>query len=180
VGNTKIGYAWQYGRFQDDLEFWRARVSQPNEVKPVKDDRCIRMYLVTADDLHAFHTAVSSQLDAAIWASGEPEEEPAEAALAKVHLATSSPAVSLLRSELLVTATSTDRHRPGEGVAEQQEGDRYLTGIARKQLQPIPEDEPDPEPEPRRNSPRLFRFWAPGGRRHDEKRLRELRRHVPV
>jgi len=58
TARRKLAYAWQMKRFDGDVEFWRSRLSDPDSVRPVKDDRALRFFLVTASDFEKFKTAV--------------------------------------------------------------------------------------------------------------------------
>lgn len=58
VARKKLAYAWQHRRFDGDVEFWQKLLSQPGEVQPVKDGRCLRFFLVTAEDFRRFKEAI--------------------------------------------------------------------------------------------------------------------------
>ncbi|MDY0170052.1 MAG: hypothetical protein RBS80_26140, partial [Thermoguttaceae bacterium] len=75
---TKNVYVWQHGRFADDLDFWKTRVSQPNKVTPVKGGECLRFYLHTDVDFRSFHNAATQQLTSKEWTDGVSEEEAEE------------------------------------------------------------------------------------------------------
>jgi len=69
----KNAYAWQNGRFDGDVEFWRSRMSHPDEVKPVKNCSCLRFFLYTEDDFTSFLNAATKELIPAEWFDGSPE-----------------------------------------------------------------------------------------------------------
>jgi hypothetical protein len=71
------GYVWQHGRFDGDIEFWRSGLSQPEQVKPVKDDRCLSFTLTTDSDFSFFRLAATENLLGAKWTevSGGDEAE---------------------------------------------------------------------------------------------------------
>lgn len=60
-------YVWQQGRFDGDIEFWKKGLSKPGEVKPVKDDNCLRLFLHTAGDFQYFKSAATDKLTSTIW-----------------------------------------------------------------------------------------------------------------
>jgi hypothetical protein len=53
----KNAYAWQGGRFEDDIEFWKSRLSNPEEVKPMKEGQCLRFVLTAPEDFRRFGEA---------------------------------------------------------------------------------------------------------------------------
>jgi hypothetical protein len=61
-------YVWQHGRFDCDLDFWRGGLSQPEQVKPVKDDRCLSFLLTTDSDFNYFRLAATEKLLNVKWA----------------------------------------------------------------------------------------------------------------
>lgn len=68
-------YAWQHGRFDGDVDFWRGGMSTPDDVKPVKDSQRLRFFLTTEDDFRFFHEAATKKLTAVEWTSAASEEE---------------------------------------------------------------------------------------------------------
>ena len=68
AARQKNAYAWQQGRFENDVAFWRDRLSDADRIKPVKNDKCLRMFLETKNDLTAFHQAASTELQSINWA----------------------------------------------------------------------------------------------------------------
>jgi len=70
-------YVWQHGRFDGDVDSWRSGLSQPDKVKPVKDDRCLSFYLTTDADCSFFRLAVTEKLTNVKWteAGGADEAE---------------------------------------------------------------------------------------------------------
>lgn len=76
--HSKNAYVWQIGRFSNDVDFWSKRMTQPNEVEPKKRGTCLRMFLTTEEDFHAFHnvaTRESAELEWNDGDGGEPEGE---------------------------------------------------------------------------------------------------------
>jgi hypothetical protein len=70
-------YVWQHGQFDGDLDFWRSGLSQPDQVKPVKDERCLSFPLTTDSDFNFFRLAATEKLMNAKWveAGGGDEQE---------------------------------------------------------------------------------------------------------
>jgi hypothetical protein len=66
-GRRKLGYVWQIGRFENDIEFWSERLSDGDSVKPVKRGEALRMFLLTERDLSAFHKAATIELQDVVW-----------------------------------------------------------------------------------------------------------------
>jgi hypothetical protein len=60
-------YVWQHARFDGDVEFLRNGLSKPDQVKPVKDDRCLRFRLTTDSDFSFFRLAATEKLINANW-----------------------------------------------------------------------------------------------------------------
>ena len=79
TARTKNAYAWQHGRFDGDVEFWKQGVSESDGVEPVKNGECLRFFLNTGEDLQFFHDAATRKLQASEWLGGLPEEELEEA-----------------------------------------------------------------------------------------------------
>ena len=71
-------YVWQRGRFDGDLDFWRKGLSQPDQVKPVKDDRCLSFLLTTDSDFGFFRLAVTEKLLNVTWTEPGGEESDAD------------------------------------------------------------------------------------------------------
>ncbi len=70
-------YVWQQGRFDGDLEFWRAGVSDPSSVKPVKHGKCVSQFLTTEQDFQFFQDGATRRLLSTHWTTAvddEPEE----------------------------------------------------------------------------------------------------------
>ena len=55
---SKHAYVWQAGRFDGDEAFWRQRISEPESVREVDNNRSISLRLATALDFHAFEEAI--------------------------------------------------------------------------------------------------------------------------
>jgi hypothetical protein len=51
-------YVWQTGRFDGDEAFWRERISEPESVREVDNNRSLSMRLTTALDFDAFEAAI--------------------------------------------------------------------------------------------------------------------------
>jgi hypothetical protein len=69
--------AAQYGRFTDDVSFWRARLSTPDSVRvgtKVNEGDRVRFQLITQADFDAFMKAVEEELQAIKWDSAYPSE----------------------------------------------------------------------------------------------------------
>lgn len=78
TARKRNAYVWQDGRFERDLEFWRGSLSRADDVKPVKNEECLRLLLHSADDLRFFHDAATQKLLSIAWLGGSPDEEPAD------------------------------------------------------------------------------------------------------
>lgn len=74
---TDRAYVWQNGRFEGDVEFWRSRLSVPDDVVPVKLDKSLRLRLRTAKDFANFVRAAeieSSSMRFLMDHAGDDEE----------------------------------------------------------------------------------------------------------
>lgn len=60
-------YVWQYGRFENDMEFWSNSLSDGESVKPVKRNSAAVFYLSTESDFSFFLQAVSKDLARVDW-----------------------------------------------------------------------------------------------------------------
>ncbi len=67
-------YVWQYGRFDDDLEFWRERLSVPDSLRRLAQGKSLRFRLETTSDCEAFHTAATRDLQTVTWIANPLEE----------------------------------------------------------------------------------------------------------
>ena len=67
AARNKNAYVWQYGRFDNDIEYWSKGLSDPVVVKPVKRDLCLRLFLETPEDFQYFHKAATRQLQSVAW-----------------------------------------------------------------------------------------------------------------
>jgi len=67
-------YAWQEGRFADDIGFWEGRLGDGNDVKTVKRGLCLRFFLSSENDFRIFHEAVTKELQATKWCEKTSEE----------------------------------------------------------------------------------------------------------
>lgn len=78
AARIKNAYVWQYPRFENDIEFWRCGLSQPDDVKPVKDGKGLRMFLYTDGDFQFFHQSATSNLQSVEWSEEMEESEDPE------------------------------------------------------------------------------------------------------
>lgn len=78
-GKKKTAYVWQKGRFEDDYEFWRQGLSAPDQVRIVKNGRCISLTLSSAQDFRHFHDSVTGPLQSAKWIKHDSNEDLEEA-----------------------------------------------------------------------------------------------------
>jgi hypothetical protein len=60
-------YAWQTGRFHDDLVFWKEHVGDQIDVEAVKRGLCLRFYLRSKTDFERFRNAVMQELAGVQW-----------------------------------------------------------------------------------------------------------------
>ena len=74
AARNKNAYVWQSDRFENDVGFWQHGLSQPDDVKPVKNGECLRLFLTTADDFKFFHHAATERLQSTEWLDSLPEE----------------------------------------------------------------------------------------------------------
>ncbi|HSF18111.1 MAG TPA: hypothetical protein VLK65_21420 [Vicinamibacteria bacterium] len=66
----KNAYVWQQGRFENDVEFWKHGLSESDDVKPVKNGACLRLFLNTAEHFQFFHEAATQKLQPTEWLDG--------------------------------------------------------------------------------------------------------------
>jgi hypothetical protein len=59
---TKYGYVYQWPRFEDDIEYWRKKLSEPNHIRATRKGQALRFHLVTAADFAAFANAMTKDL----------------------------------------------------------------------------------------------------------------------
>jgi hypothetical protein len=76
-------YVWQEGRFHEDIEFWKAGISNPESAQPVKDGTCLSFSLATEEGLAFFYKAVTRDLTAVEWQEPSGDETTAQEALAR-------------------------------------------------------------------------------------------------
>jgi hypothetical protein len=50
-------------------------LSKPDDVKPVKNGECLRLFLHTDADFETFHNAATKEMESFEWLEGPPEEE---------------------------------------------------------------------------------------------------------
>ncbi|HEU0139234.1 MAG TPA: hypothetical protein VFQ79_05970 [Bryobacteraceae bacterium] len=72
----RFAYVRQSGRFPDDFDFWRKRLSDPNSVRPSTRENRIQFRLHTQQDFDRFEEAVR-QLETANWTglAADPDED---------------------------------------------------------------------------------------------------------
>lgn len=79
AARRELAYGWQHRRFDGDLEFWRERLSMPDKVQEVKNGRCLRFFLSTADDFRKLREATDGPLKSKVFfapnGDGDAEEE---------------------------------------------------------------------------------------------------------
>lgn len=74
AARAKNAYVWQQGRFEGDMDFWKKGMSDPDVVKPVKDEQCLRLFLDSAADFQFFHDAATQTLQSIDWHGGTPDD----------------------------------------------------------------------------------------------------------
>ncbi|MGA2183821.1 MAG: hypothetical protein ABSH47_12390 [Bryobacteraceae bacterium] len=57
----------QVGRFPDDVNFWRQRLSEPDTVHDIRDGELLRFRIRTPDDVAALNNAINTDLPAVSW-----------------------------------------------------------------------------------------------------------------
>jgi hypothetical protein len=72
---TRYAYVAQRGRFEGDVDYWRAGLSQPDQVEPIADGRNLRFHLYTEQDCKFFHQAATQELVKRNWTVATAEEE---------------------------------------------------------------------------------------------------------
>lgn len=75
----KTAYVWQIGRFEGDHDFWLKGLSSPDQVRIVKNGRCISLTLSSAQDFRYFHENVTGPLQSATWIKQDNDEDLEEA-----------------------------------------------------------------------------------------------------
>jgi hypothetical protein len=65
-------YVWQHRRFENDVDYWRQRISSAESVGPVKDDKSLRFNLVTREDFEVFLFSVA-ELETVHWLKSSDE-----------------------------------------------------------------------------------------------------------
>lgn len=58
----KYAYVWQWGRFETDEAYWRQRLSEPDHVQRVQENRSVRFHLSSVDDFAAFSDALKTEI----------------------------------------------------------------------------------------------------------------------
>ncbi|MDB4706034.1 hypothetical protein OAG10_06210 [Verrucomicrobia bacterium] len=64
---NKNAYAWQQGRFHNDIKFWEDGLSKNAGVKPVKEGLRLRFFLEDENDFKFFNHAVTQLLRSTEW-----------------------------------------------------------------------------------------------------------------
>jgi hypothetical protein len=72
---SRYAYVAQRGRFEGDVDYWRAGLSQPDQVEPIADGRNLRFHLYTEQDCKFFHQAATQELVKRNWTVATAEEE---------------------------------------------------------------------------------------------------------
>jgi hypothetical protein len=75
AARNKNAYVWQQGRFDGDIEYWRKGLGNPDVVKPVKNEMCLRLFLDTNEDFKFFYESATSQLLSARWLEDLPDDD---------------------------------------------------------------------------------------------------------
>lgn len=75
AARNKNAYLWQAGRFNGDVELWREGISNPADVKTVKRDTCVRVFLQTPQDFAFFREMISERLPKADWHQTSADDE---------------------------------------------------------------------------------------------------------
>lgn len=76
AARRRNAYVWQHARFDGDIDFWRSGLSQPDQVKEVKDGRGLSFSLFIDQDFEFFHHAATVKLPDAKWIETAGDEEP--------------------------------------------------------------------------------------------------------
>jgi hypothetical protein len=75
AARQKNVYVWQQGRFENDVEYWKQRLTNQDSVKPVKNEKCLRMFLENKKDIEVFNRAATNELQSAKWTDGVADSE---------------------------------------------------------------------------------------------------------
>lgn len=78
TAHKKKAYMWQAGRFDKDIEFWKQRVSDPQNVGPVKQGLALRIYLSTEQDFKNLREAIQGPFQQVSWLTEEDRSEELE------------------------------------------------------------------------------------------------------
>lgn len=76
-------YVWQHGRFDNDIDFWKKGLGETNDVKAVKDGKCLSFFLASDDDFRYFHQAATETLQPTDWLETLAEDEIEDAEVAE-------------------------------------------------------------------------------------------------
>lgn len=68
---SEHSYVWQTGRFLGDVAFWRERLSRPEDVQVVAQERHIRFRLSSQLDFESFRVAVTGELQQFIFQNAQ-------------------------------------------------------------------------------------------------------------
>ncbi len=66
----KLAYVWQIGRFRDDVEYWTKVIGETAEAKPVRQGRCLRLYLQNDKEFRSFENAYLKETETFRWTDG--------------------------------------------------------------------------------------------------------------
>ena len=75
AARNKNAYIWQQGRFDGDIEYWRKGLGNPDVVKPVKNEMCLRLFLHTNEDFKFFYESATTHLLSAKWLEDLPDDD---------------------------------------------------------------------------------------------------------
>jgi hypothetical protein len=62
-----LAYVWQYGRFSDDLQFWKNALGDEARVEPIAGGKGMRFFLTSSDQFNSFEDAAVRKLASADW-----------------------------------------------------------------------------------------------------------------
>lgn len=62
-----LAYAWQYGRFENDIGFWTPLLCSEAQVEPIAQGRGLRFFLRGENDFVAFKKSADTTLHSANW-----------------------------------------------------------------------------------------------------------------
>lgn len=71
----KHAWAWQRGRFEGDIDYWKSKLSEPERLRVFDQGRRLSFDLVTDDDFEAFSESISNKLNAVELVDVDPDED---------------------------------------------------------------------------------------------------------